>query len=446
MRPNLIFILADDLGSADLGCYGGQTSFPVSPNLDRLAANGVRYSNSYSNSPVCSPTRFALMTGRYQYRLRGAAEEPLSSIAKGGSVLGLPPEHPTLPSLLRGAGYRTALVGKWHLGFAPHFGPLKSGFDYFFGATAGAVDYFTHKDSRGNHDLWENEEEVFEDGYFTDLMTDRALAWLDKNAPKKADEAPFLLHLNYTAPHWPWETRDMRAEALRLEAAGVGAIAHLDGGNLETYWRMIHHMDEGIGRIVAQLEASQQLDNTLIVFTSDNGGERFSNNWPFVGGKMDLLEGGIRVPAIAHWPAGIAASRRGQTETLPNQTMDWSATFLAAGGAQSDPNHAFDGVSLLPSFQGDAADHARPLFWRMKHRTQKALRDGRWKYLSVDGNEFLFDIESDGRERANLAKLEPQRLVAMRQSWEDWAATMPGIPADALVSMVYNEKTMPRPT
>jgi arylsulfatase A-like enzyme len=441
-KPNIIFILADDLGSADLGCYGGKTSFAVSPHLDSLAAKGLRFTNAYSNSSVCSPTRFALMTGRYQYRLRGAAEEPLSSSARGGSAIGLPPEHPTHASLLKTAGYRTALVGKWHLGFAPHFGPRMSGFDYFYGASSGSIDYFTHKDSRGTHDLWENEQEIHEEGYFTDLVTDHACTWLGL----QESNTPFLLNVHYTAPHWPWETRTDTAESHRLEAMGKGGIFHTDGGSLDTYWRMIHHMDEGIGKMVAQLRTQGLLDNTLIIFTSDNGGERFSNNWPFVGGKMDLLEGGIRVPLIAHWPQGISSAAQGKVSSVTNLTMDWTNTLLAAAGVSAASDYPLDGISLLPALKDSNWAIERPLFWRMKHRSQKAMRLGRWKYLSVDSNEYLFDIESDQRERANVALLHPEQLVSMRTQWQAWSDTMPAIPADAGVHNVYGEAQLPKAT
>ena len=170
-RPNFVFIVADDLGFADLGCYGGRV--PVSPMLDRMAADGIRFTQGYANSPVCSPTRFALMTGRYQYRLRGAAEEPISSRTRSSTTLGLPPEHPTLPSLLKAAGYRTALAGKWHLGYPPAFSPLRSGYDEFFGPMSGGVDYFSHCDNRGAHDLWLGEAEHREEGYLTDLISRR---------------------------------------------------------------------------------------------------------------------------------------------------------------------------------------------------------------------------------------------------------------------------------
>jgi arylsulfatase A-like enzyme len=435
-RPNFIFILADDLGSADLGCYGGAgASYDVSPNIDRMAREGLRFTHALANSPVCSPTRFALLTGRYQYRFRGAAEEPLGSSERGSSVLGLPPSIPTLASRLRDAGYRTALTGKWHLGYAPTFGPRKSGYDYFYGATSGAIDYFTHKDSRGTHDLWENETEVHEDGYFTDLVSDRAVKFVSEQSAEK----PFLLSVHYTAPHWPWETRDDRAESERI----TPRISHNDGGSLDKYWRMIHHMDEGIGRILTALDAKGLADNTLVVFTSDNGGERFSKNWPFVGGKMDLLEGGLRVPLVARWPARIKA---GGVSATPNLTMDWTATMLRAAGLADDGNAPLDGVDLAPVLANPELNPPRKLYWRMNHRKQRALRDGRWKYLMVDGHEYLFDVETDAREKANMAKREPERLVAMRADWEAWAATMPGIPEDAKVHLVYGEADIPRPT
>ena len=179
-RPNIIFIVADDLGFADLGCYGGRDAQfgPVSPVLDSLAAGGLKFTQGYSNSPVCSPTRFALMTGRYHYRLRGGAEEPIRTSSRGSATLGLPPEHPSLPSLLRASGYRTALIGKWHLGYPPHFSPLRSGYEEFFGPMSGGVDYFTHCSFTGAHDLWAGEAELQEPGYLTDLISRRAVGHL----------------------------------------------------------------------------------------------------------------------------------------------------------------------------------------------------------------------------------------------------------------------------
>ena len=301
--PNFIFILADDLGYADLGCYGGRDAAfgPVSPRLDEMATTGLRFTNGYANSAVCSPTRFALMTGRYQYRLRGAAEEPLTRRSgKNPELIGLPPEHPTLPSLLRAAGYRTGLMGKWHLGYPPNFGPLKSGYDEFFGPISGAVDYHSHLSFDGRHDLWDGDAPANAQGYLTDLISERACGFIARHARQ-----PFFMSVHYTAPHWPWETRDDTAESRRIGSS----IHHVDGGSLPVYQRMIHHMDEGIGRILQTLHEQGIDDNTLVIFTSDNGGERFADTWPFTGKKMDLLEGGLRVPLIARWPAQIRPRR-----------------------------------------------------------------------------------------------------------------------------------------
>ncbi len=438
-RPNIIFIVADDLGYADLGCYGGRDAAfgPVSPVLDQLAANGLKLTQGYSNSPVCSPTRFALMTARYQYRLRGAAEEPINSRSRGSTTLGLPPEHPTLPSLLRDAGYRTALMGKWHLGYPPAFGPLRSGYDEFFGPMSGGVDYFTHCSSTGQHDLYLNDAEQQEGGYLTDLITDHGLDFVRRMAGGARSGTPFFLSLHYTAPHWPWETRDDEALAQEVK----GNLFHLHGGNIDTYRRMIHHMDEGIGRLMDLLRAEGLERDTLVVFTSDNGGERFSDNWPLVGGKMDLTEGGIRVPWIAHWPAVIAP---GSTSTQTCMTMDWSATMLDAAGATAAASHPLDGRSLMPLLRDATWRDDQPLFWRMNHRGQRAMRHGPWKYLRVDGHDYLFNLEGDERERANLAPIAPERLAAMVQAWEAWEATMPPIPADATVSLGYGVKDMPQ--
>jgi len=401
--------------------------------IDAMASRGTRFTRGYATSPVCSPTRFALMTARWQYRLRGAADEPINSRSRGSAVLGLPPEHPTLPSLLRGAGYRTALAGKWHLGYPPHFGPLRSGYEEFFGPMSGGVDYFAHTSNTGDHDLWEGEAEVRRQGYLTDLITERAVAWIDRVGQ---DEAPLFLSLHYTAPHWPWETRD----DAHLSSDVRANLFHLHGGNIHTYQRMIHHMDEGIGQVLNALERVGRLDDTLVVFTSDNGGERFSDNWPLVGGKMDLTEGGIRVPWVAQWPARMPAGRVSDQHCL---TMDWSATMLAAAGVAPHLDYPLDGVSLLPVLEGGPS-FSRPLYWRMNHRGQRALRDGRWKYLRVDGIDYLFDVEADERERANQAGRDPDRLARMRAQWESWDATMPPIPEDAAVSLGYSSKDMPQ--
>jgi len=415
-RPSFVFILADDLGYADLGCYGGRGS--CSPNLDRTAAEGLRLTDGYANSPVCSPTRFALATGRWQYRLRGGADEPIASRSRGSAILGLPPEHPTLASLLRDAGYATALVGKWHLGFAPQFGPLKSGYQEFFGPMSGGVDYFTHCDNTGTHDLYQGDKEVHRTGYLTDLLTDEAISFV-----RRAKGKPFFLSLHYTAPHWPWETRADRPESER-----IGAISHFDGGSVKTYLEMVRAMDEGIGRVMKELPES-----TCVVFTSDNGGERFSDSWPLIGGKMELLEGGIRVPYVVRWPKGVIRPQLAIT-------MDWVATFLDAADVAAHPDYPLDGASLLKESRG------RELFWRMKFRSQKAMRSGSWKWLSIEGNEFLFDLSRDARERANLAQRQPGMFEELKRRFAAWDSSLPPIPDDAKVSLIGGPGELARPS
>ena len=429
---NFVFIVADDLGYADLGCYGGRV--PVSPNLDRMAKEGLRFTQGYSNSPVCSPTRFAMMTGRYQYQLRGAAEEPMTARFYGSAEVGLPPSHPTMPSILRAAGYRTALVGKWHLGYPPHFGPLKSGYQQHIGPLSGGVSYFSHLDREGNHDLVKDGESFDGQGrYLTDLLSDHAVAYVRERA---ADRQPFLLSLHYTAPHWPWESRANGGPDPDIDAD----IRHKDGGSIRIYQQMIREMDEGIGRLLDALDDSGVGDDTLVIFTSDNGGERFSDNWPLVGGKMDLTEGGIRVPYIVRWPKAVPA---GTTTGQLAITMDWAVTMFDIAGIRLATDVPLDGTSLLPVLEEPSTTLPRSLYWRMKHRSQKALREGQWKYLAIEEHEYLFDLSQDERERANLARRHPERLASMRRQYDEWNATMAPIPPDAKSILVYTEADMP---
>ena len=427
--PNIVFILADDMGYADLGVYG-QRDF-ATPNLDRLAAQGVRFTQGYANSAVCSATRFGLITGRYQYRLRGGLEEPI-----GGNALGLPPEHPTLPSLLKARGYRTALFGKWHLGALPKYGPLKSGYDEFFGNTGGAVDYFTHKAGVGKDlpsDLFEGEVRVDKAGYYTDLIAEYGQAFLRRQSADK----PFLLSLHFTAPHWPWEGPGDEPVSRELKS-----LNHTDGGSLKKYGEIVGALDAAVGRVLATLEAQGLAQNTLVVFTSDNGGERFSNTWPFSGQKSELLEGGIRVPLLLRWPARV---KGGQVSEQVAISMDWLPTLLAAAGGAPHADYPSDGVNLLPQILGQAAPAGRKLFWRYKAMAQRALRDGDWKYLQVNGNEFLFNLAQDQRERANLAEREPARLARLRSDWEAWNAGMLPITEDVRSNRINPKVQADRP-
>ena len=414
--PNILFILADDMGYADLGVYG-QRDY-ATPELDHLAAQGIRFTQGYANSAVCSATRFGLITGRYQYRLRGGLEEPLGGV----DTPGLPPEHPTLPSLLKQRGYRTALYGKWHLGSLPRSSPLKSGYDEFFGNWGGALDYFTHRtgtDPKQPSGLYEGEVPVEVAGYYTDLLANRAQAFLRQQRPGQ----PFLLSLHFPAPHWPWEGPGDEAVARQLKN-----LSHYDGGSLRKYGEIVAALDAAVGRVLRTLAEQGLADNTIVVFTSDNGGERFSNTWPFTGQKSELLEGGIRVPTLLRWPARVAP---GQVSEQVLISMDWLPTLLAAAGTAPRADYPSDGLNLLPQLLGQAPVVTRTLHWRYKARQQRALRQGDWKYLQIAGNEFLFNLAQDSRERANLAEREPQRLAALRAEWEAWNATMLPIPAEA---------------
>jgi arylsulfatase A-like enzyme len=411
-NPNILFILADDLGYADVSCYGRRDF--TTPNIDRIAAEGVRFTQAYANSAVCTASRVAMMTGRYQYRLAVGLEEPLST--RMPRKVGLPPDHPTLPSILKNAGYRTALIGKWHLGALPEFGPLQSGYEYFYGFRNGAVDYFTHKSgpaTTGAEDLWEGDVRIRQAGYLTDLLGSRAVDVVQSYA---AAGQPFFISLHFSAPHWPWEAPGDEAEAQRLQN-----LFHYDGGTQRTYRRMIVQMDLQIGRALQALDATGSAQNTMVIFTSDNGGERFSDTWPFTGRKTELLEGGLRVPAIIRWPDQIPCGIVSEQVTIG---MDWFPTLLSAAGAAPDPAYPSDGIDLLPGLTQRLAALPRKLFWRYKYNDQQAAREGDWKYLKILDNTFLFDVAQDPMERANLKERRREVYDGLIAEWNQWNATM----------------------
>jgi len=405
--PNIVFIMADDLGYADVSCYGRPDI--STPNIDGLAAKGMRFLQAYANSAVCSATRTALITGRYQYRLPIGLEEPLT-----GRDVGLPPDHPTLPSLLRKARYGATLVGKWHLGALPKFGPLQSGYDHFYGFRGGAVDYYRHANQQD--DLWDDDAAVHQMGYLTDLLGSRAVDVV--NGYAKSDR-PFLISLHFNAPHWPWEAPGDEAESNRLRSARD--LRDFDGGTEKTYLRMIQEMDLQIGRVLEALQANGLAENTIVIFTSDNGGERFADTWPFTGRKTELLEGGLRIPVIVSWPARIP---QGRTIDQVAITMDWMPTLLAAAGVSPDPAFPPDGINLLPMLTQNAAPVERRLFWRYKANAQRAARDGDFKYLKILENTFLFNVVEDPMERANLKERRRDIYDRLVAEWREWNATM----------------------
>ena len=407
-RPNVIFILADDLGWGDLSCYGRPDY--RTPNLDRLAAEGTRFTDAYSGSAICTPTRCAFITGRYPGRLKIGLLEPLT--ATNHSV-GLDPGHPTIGSLLKKNGYDTALIGKWHLGFRPEWGPNAHGFDEFFGVLAGAADYHQHKNGLGQPDLYENLTPVERHGYLTDLLTDAAVKYVSRRRT-----APFYLSLHYTAPHWPWQDRK-GGERVDFSDKKNEPAAMTSGGSIKLYAEMMRGLDDGVGRLMKALKASGLDRNTLVIFTSDNGGERFSYHWPFSGQKGELLEGGIRVPGIVRWPGVVPANRVLNQMSI---SMDWTATILAAAQTPAAEGYELDGIDLLPIIKGTQPEVDRTFFWRLN--VQQAVRKGKWKYYSDGERPWLFDLTFDQREHADFSKKNPDMLKRLNAEFDEWNKLM----------------------
>lgn len=426
-RPNIVFIFADDLGWGDLGCFGSLHN--ETPRIDSIAERGLRLTHAYSTSATCSPTRIGFYTGRYPGRLIAGIEEPLTTRDEHH---GIPHDHPTIASLLRDAGYRTGMFGKWHCGWLPWFSPVRSGFEEFFGNLDGAMDYFSHIDTAGVHDLYEGEIEVNQIGYYTDLVSRRSAEFVRQHARE-----PFYMQVNFTSPHWPWEGPDdwetsERVTRAQLEGTFTG-IFDYEGGSLATYRAMVSSLDEGVGRILDSLEDAGVSENTVVIFTSDNGGERFAFLWPFVGEKGRLEEGGIRVPFVMCWPGALNAN---MTSEEISTTMDWTATLLEAAGVSPHPDFPFDGTSLYEWLTCGLPSPQRTLLWRT--RGQGAARRGRFKLLHdrvaspfwsdeghVEGSRTrLFDIAAEGREWADVSSEYPQIVEKLRGEWDVFDAKM----------------------
>jgi arylsulfatase A-like enzyme len=406
-RPNIIYMMADDLGFADLSCYGRKDY--KTPNLDKLASEGMRFNNAYATAPVCTPTRVAFMTGRYPARLKVGLYEPIAEGSKD-SLVGLSSSIPSVARLMHTAGYETLLIGKWHLGYKPEFSPMANGFDYFFGFHAGATDYISHKSQTGADDLYENDQLIHKEGYITDLFSDKAVE-LIKSKHKK----PFFLALTFNAPHWPWQARG--------DKPYPDTLSWVKGGSKQTYAKMMEALDDAVGNILKALDDAGIAKETVVIFTSDNGGERYSDNGMYKGGKMNLWEGGIREPAFIRWPEKIKPNT--STEQVV-ATMDWTATILALGMAKADPRFPLDGMNIMPIVLGQKKPVDRTLYWRVFQRNQnKAMRDGKWKYLQDEKeNEYLFDLEADPAENKNVKEQYKDVFEKLKKKYQQWEATM----------------------
>lgn len=401
--PNVVIVLVDDMGWADLSCYGSKDI--RTPHVDKCAGQGVRLTHFYSNGPVCTPTRAALMTGRWQQRV--GLEW---AIYPGQREPGLPSEETSLARMLKDAGYVTGIFGKWHLGYRKEFGPNAHGFDEFFGLLSGNVDHYSHRERTGELDWYENTKPIEVSGYSTDLVTDRAVAFIDKNAEK-----PFFLYAAYNAVHWPFQPPG-RSKAVRTEKSWFD-------GTRQDYAAMVEAVDAGVGKILAALDKHGLADDTLVIITNDNGGERLSDNGPFFHHKATLWEGGIRVPCILRWPGKLPA---GKVSEQPAITMDLTASALAACQVSPPKGRLLDGIDIVPILVEKAPVQERTFCWRIerKDRQQKAVRKGNWKYVR-DGNiDLLFDLQLDPGERKSLAYQQPEILAQLKRSLVEWEVEM----------------------
>lgn len=427
-RPNIVFILIDDFGYADCEPYGAKDI--RTPNIARLAREGVKFTNFYSNAPVCTPTRCGFITGRWQQRVgfEWAMGFTAESFRRKGNewvkepdyhALGLPTTVPTLPKMLQAAGYATGAFGKWHLGYKDEYNPTRHGFDEYFGELLGHSDYYTHTYYDGTYALRDGLKPVKVEGYLTDLINQRAVEFVRKHARK-----PFFLYVPHLAVHAPYQPPGRPKPSVTKE--------NMYDGDRRIYASMVEKIDEGVGMLLNELEKQGIADNTLIVLSSDNGGERYSDNSPLFHHKSTLWEGGIHVPCLMRWPAKLP---NGKVTPQVGITMDLTATFAAMAGAKPPADRPFDGINLLPILTGEKAEESRTLFWRINRtsRNQKAVRHGNWKYIQ-DGNvEMLFDLAADISERNDRSFQNPQVFQELKRHLAGWEAEMAKERTDFLV-------------
>ena len=401
-RPNIILIMADDLGYGDISCYGSTKI--NTPNIDTLARGGMKFTDYHSNCPVCSPTRAALLTGRYQQR---AGIEGVI-YAKGLTrQTGLALEETTFAEVLKTRGYATGIFGKWHLGYNVPFNPAKQGFDEFRGYVSGNVDFHSHIDGAGFDDWWKNLEKVPEEGYCTDLITKHGIDFIERHKDK-----PFCLYLPHEAPHSPYQGRNDPPE--RLPGGKKGKKAR--GEEIaRAYKEMVEVMDEGIGKIVKTVKRLGLERKTFIFFCSDNGATKNGSNGALAGYKGSLWEGGHRVPAVAYWPGRIKPG------TVTSQTtlgMDMFPTMVSIAGAKLPARLNLDGVDLLGMLAEDRKLPERTLFWR--YRKERAVRKGPWKLLIQGENMKLYNLDEDLGEKKNLAGAKTGIVKMLQDELTAW--------------------------
>lgn len=422
-RPNIILIMCDDLGYSDVG-FNGATDIKT-PNIDQLAQNGSTFSSAYVAHPFCGPSRAALMTGRYPHAFGSQFNIPSNGDSE---EQGIPLNETFFSEVLQKAGYHTGAIGKWHLGAHANFHPNKRGFDEFYGFLGGGHKYFPEdykaafkrQKENGTKQVWDyvqplqyNGQEVSSDEYLTDELSHAAINFTSKSAKTKK---PFFLYLAYNAPHVPLEAK---AEDLKL-------FAGIKDKDRQTYAAMVYAVDRGIGELVNSLKANGQLDNTLIIFMSDNGGNLLhgATNKPLAGSKGDTYEGGYRVPMLFHWPKKIAA---GSTYKYPVSAIDLYPMFTHLADTKIPKTKTVDGLNIWPAFAKGQDCRPNETIFAMRHRdgfSDVGVRKAQWKALKVKQTAWqLFNIDEDIAEKNDLSKVHPEVLQNMIKSAENWSKT-----------------------
>jgi arylsulfatase A len=400
-KPNIILIMADDLGYGDVGCYGND--WINTPNIDALAKGGLKFLDYHSNCPVCSPTRAALLTGRYQQR---AGIDGVVTAANHRHT-GLDVDEVTFADVLKSSGYKTATFGKWHVGYSAEFNPVKQGFDEFIGYVSGNVDYQSHIDQAGFEDWWKQDQLASETGYVTDLVSEHGVDFI-----KRFKDKPFCLYLAHESPHYPYQGPDDPPDR------SVGNPLPTQGTRLDkksAYKEMIESLDKGVGDILKAVQNEGIENDTFIFFCSDNGFTGPGSAGVLRGKKGTLWEGGTRVPAIAFWPGKI---KPGLTTNERVASMDLFPTFLALAGIVSPADLNFDGFDISSVLLKMEKLPPRNFYFRFKN--SKAVMSGPWKY-HYDGNEnYLFNLEKDLGEQENLAEKYPNKLRELMDKYQEW--------------------------
>ncbi|HEX7896533.1 MAG TPA: sulfatase-like hydrolase/transferase [Planctomycetota bacterium] len=421
-RPNILFILADDLGYGDLGCFGNREV--RTPHLDRLAAEGARLTNFYVTWPACTPSRGSILTGRYPRR-NGLYEMIRNDLVDQGfryteetyatspeMTLGMDLREVSFAQVLKSAGYATGVVGKWDGGRAERFLPLQRGFDFFYGFANTGIDYWTHE-RYGIPSMFRGNARVKEPGYATDLFRREAVRFM-----RERRDGPFALYVAFNAPHGP---SNLERTGMQAPDDAVARYPGLDPtANKTRYLACVTRLDDAVGELLATLRELGLDRNTLVLLSSDNGGTKVGSNGPLRGFKGQLFEGGLRVPTIARWPGRVPA---GSTRDEVLSALDLFPTFLGLAGARAPEGLVLDGVDLMPVLEGKARSPRRDLFW--EHSTSRAARVGSLKWIeTADGSGGLYDLAADVGESRDLSRERPDALDDLRRRWAAWKQTM----------------------